>query len=278
MRYENFHIETPEKLKLHVSLSKSTPLNSILFHGFGEGSFVWGKLRDSISSISSTVAIDFRGHGESSWDPNCSYRTSAYSSDSSLALSHFRVPNKVLVGHSLGGNVCIQLAKKMKHSLRALILIDCSPDIDPDSESYILDDFHSEHREYNSIEEYANFIRSKRPLLSQEISLMIASGALRKNKDNIYHLKRDQALGYPENWGEPDATIWDNLDTITCPVLLLRGSGSAILSKTTGEKLAAQFKNCEYKTIKLAGHAVMLDNPTDSNNAIGEFLMKIIKG
>lgn len=276
MACETFFVKTPDEINIHVTRHLHTPLNCILFHGFGEGSFVWENFRRAISSISSTIAIDLRGHGNSDWDTTCAYRTDVYTSDALFALSQIKAPNKILVGHSLGGNVCIQLAKRMRHSLRALILVDCSPEIDPESEVRILKDFHEDHRTYSSIEEYSDILRLKRPLLRRNISLGIAHGALKKNESGLYSLKRDQELGNPEHWGTDNYRIWEDLDKISCPVLLLRGSASAILSHDTGLNLAKQFRNCAYKTITMSGHSIMVDNPEEFNAEVISFIVNNI--
>lgn len=278
MNYDSFFVETPDNIKLHITRHEHTALNCVLLHGFGEGSFIWESFRESISSISSTIAIDLRGHGNSDWDPKCAYRQEIYASDASLVLSEIKAPNKILVGHSLGGNVCVQLAKRMRHSLRALVLVDCSPEVDPESAAHILNDFHEEHRIYSSPDEYSNFLRMKRPLIDKSTSMKFAHGALRKMNDGFYCLKRDQALGQPAHWGIHNPETWKNLDTINCPVLLLRGSASAILQPGTGQNLAAQFRNCTYRTIGMAGHSIMLDNPKDFNAEMDLFLRHIVLG
>jgi pimeloyl-ACP methyl ester carboxylesterase len=276
MRYGSTFLEMPNGTKLHVLRQLGTPLNCILLHGFGEGSFVWDSLRSVLAPLCNMFMVDLRGHGQSDWDAHNIYNTARYSQDVSTVLDRHKVTSPILIGHSLGGEICVDLVKKLGRSVKALVLVDCSPDTDPEAVDYMLANFRSEHRAYATKEEYAELLQSKRPILSENTCQFIAKNALRKAEDGLYYLRCDPDLASPQNWGTSRTRdVWDGLGEISCPVLLVRGAASAIVSKSAGQNLANRFNNCTYKTVNMAGHSVMLDNPRDFEAIVKDFLLRL---
>jgi pimeloyl-ACP methyl ester carboxylesterase len=276
MRCGSIFHEMPDGVKIHILRQLGTPLNCILLHGFGEGSFVWNSLRSTMTPICNMFMVDLRGHGQSDWDAANTYDTPRYSRDISNILDRQKLTNLILIGHSLGAEICIDVAKKMGRSVKALVLVDCSPEADPEAVAHMIANFRSEHRAYTSAEEYAEVLQSKRPILKESMCQFIAKSALREAEDGYHYLKCDPDLASSRNWEAPRAwSIWDDLGRISCPVLLVRGGGSAIVSKSAGQNLANRFKNCSYKTVSMAGHSVMLDNPSEFDAMVKDFLLSI---
>lgn len=260
-------------VELHYRENDGSALTCILIHGLGEGEFVWEKLLPVISPICNIVSVDIRGHGESGWSEDRKYNHERYVSDIDNLLSKLSIENLILMGHSLGGQICLSIAKRLGDSLSGLIVVDSSPEVDPAAVDHLLADFRAEHRPYASAEEYAELLLNKRPLLVPDIARQLASGALRRADDGMYYLKRDPALGEAENWDVGSVSdCWQDLNRISCPALLLRGSGSAVLRRSTAEAVAARFLSCEHRVIPVSGHSVMLDNPDGFNAVVKDFI------
>ena len=81
----------------------------VLLHGRGECSSVWRTLTEAAPSDHRFVTIDFRGHGDSSWDPNGNYDPRTLAGDVFEVLMALNIRQPVLVGHSLGGSVALHL-------------------------------------------------------------------------------------------------------------------------------------------------------------------------
>jgi pimeloyl-ACP methyl ester carboxylesterase len=75
----------------------------------------------------------------------------------------------------------------------------------------------------------------------------------------------------------------DNLDTfmagvdeaasrLRCPVLVLRGADSDVLSQKGAEEVAALIPNAQLETVEKAGHLAAGDNPHSTVNLVGTFL------
>src|SRR5579875_183217 len=71
------------------------------------------------------VAVDLRGHGGS--DAADDYTIGAMADDVAAACDMLGVTRPVLVGHSMGGVVVVELASRHPDGARALVLVDPAP-------------------------------------------------------------------------------------------------------------------------------------------------------
>lgn len=72
------------------------------------------------------VALDLRGHGASD-KPQQSYTIESYAEDVAWMIEHLRLDAPVVVGHSMGGAIALQLAADYPHAVRAIVLDDPAP-------------------------------------------------------------------------------------------------------------------------------------------------------
>lgn len=98
----------------------------LLLHGIGSSHAMWAKVASRLPKQTRIVAVDLLGFGSSpkpTWKAY-SARRQADSLIATLLRANVRGP-VVVVGHSLGSLVAVELAKRYRFSVRELIL--CSP-------------------------------------------------------------------------------------------------------------------------------------------------------
>ena len=102
----------------------------LLTHGFGASSHMFAGTVADLSTDHTVVVWDMRGHGrsDSPGDPAAySVRTSL---DAMLAiLDDVGAERAVLVGHSLGGYLSLELAITHPERVAALVLVDTGPGV-----------------------------------------------------------------------------------------------------------------------------------------------------
>jgi pimeloyl-ACP methyl ester carboxylesterase len=96
-------------------------------------------------------------------------------------------------------------------------------------------------------------------------------------KGGGFRLKADPAIAANE---ESDAearrhALWSLLPRMTVPVLVVRGIGSAVLRQHVVDAMMAALPDGQSRSVGLAGHGVMLDNPTGFAEAVCPFLTRI---
>jgi pimeloyl-ACP methyl ester carboxylesterase len=245
----------------------------VLIHGFGDGTFVWDEFAPRLAAFGRTIAIDLRGHGDSDWDPDARYDSGAHLADVNFAVGALGLKKLVVIGHSLGAEIAIRLTAQHPELVVGLIIVDFGPEVDRLSTAHIRKKFVSESRVYAGYREYADHLGAERPLISPEIRWAIARSALRPGTEGGYRLKRDPAMGMTQP-GNADLLppLWPMLGKIRCPVLVIRGIASSVLPAAVADRMAEVLHDGCLVSIKLAGHAVMSDNPEAFADAALSFI------
>ena len=95
----------------------------LLLHGITDNALTWVPVLDGIDSRCRVLAPDFRGHGESA-KPEAWYDTEAYADDVRHLLDAIVGQPALLLGHSLGGVVAVQVGVTAPERVRGLFLED----------------------------------------------------------------------------------------------------------------------------------------------------------
>jgi pimeloyl-ACP methyl ester carboxylesterase len=278
MKSRSVYVSSAGGPKLHLSEWAGKEGDCILVRGFGEGSYIWNDLARRLSPSTRVMAIDLRGHGESDWDENSKYSTRVHADDVISVIEAVKITRFILVGHSLGAEIALRITSLWPQRVAGLVLADFGIDVDPQMSAHVLAEFKSETKIYSSVSEYVTLLQMKRPLAESALLQQFAANALRPLASGGFELKRDPALGYEENFEfETDPALWKMLGQILCPVLLVRGVGSAILSPMLAARMKDAIADCRLELIRMSGHSVMLDNPDDFSDVVQGFVQQVSK-
>lgn len=108
-----------------VDAGKGNP--TVLFlHYWGGSSRTWGPTIETLSKTNRTIAVDFRGWGESSKDSE-DYSLQTLASDVVELIDQLGLNDFVIVGHSMGGKVAQIVAARQPEGLKGLILFGPAP-------------------------------------------------------------------------------------------------------------------------------------------------------
>ncbi len=247
------------------------PAEILLIHGLGDGRFIWKDFANRLHPIG-CVAVDLRGHGDSGWDSGGAYNIERYAADVERVVHALNLQHAVVVGHSLGAAVAIRLAVRTPN-LRGIVLVDGGPELSRRGLVGIHDQFRTQPWYYASVTDYLAALEQRLPLASLETLRQCATDALQALPATGARLKCDPALaGIGEREEGPD--LWGMLRTIQCPVLVVRGERSAILTRSTAEKMKRELR-VSLQTVSKAGHMVMLENAEGFVEVVRPFLSSI---
>jgi len=120
-------LRVPYALHTHIVPSEAKPIATVLFiHGIGNSGHVWNTVIEKLPKNIRVVTIDLLGFGQS---PRPSWVVySAKTQARSVLATYFRLRLRgqvIIVGHSLGSLVAVEIAKRYPLLVRSLIL--CSP-------------------------------------------------------------------------------------------------------------------------------------------------------
>jgi pimeloyl-ACP methyl ester carboxylesterase len=286
---QSIFLNSPDQLRLHV-LHWQGPANApkiLLVHGFTHHAWVWAGLAQRLQPHFDVYALDFRGHGDSEWDPQHRYLHEHLQDDIRNTVEALSLHGCHLIGHSLGARVAMLALQQQPSLASSFTIIDTGPDVGAAGAAKVRRDAESQPSAFASVDAFHNYLRRIYALADAEALLAFATHSLRKESEQ-YTLKMDP--GFTRALWNPDSRhndardlraplnqqLWDALASLQIPTLVMRGAASAILSCQTAEKMANDvIPNAQLKIVPVAGHAVMLDNPEAATDAIETFLHQV---
>ncbi len=220
------------------------------------------------------AALDLRGHGESDWDPLQRYTSETHAADAAAVIEAMGSRDIVLVGHSLGAEVAAHVAGTHRDRVLAVVIVDGGPDLSSQASQQLSSQWRAQQRHYSSPLEYAAQLQEQLTLAEPEVLAEFAAAALRPCLPQGYELKRDPV--FRPSRPERPSIAWTWLTEIPCPVLVVRGAVSAVLSTAEAVRLSQRLRDGRLATVRRAGHAVMLDNPAGFHAAVAPFLANVL--
>jgi pimeloyl-ACP methyl ester carboxylesterase len=255
----------------------------LLFPGGGQTRHSWdGTARLLGNKGWRATTIDLRGHGDSDWAPDGDYSLDAFAADvRDVARASGRRP-PALVGASLGGiSSLIAIADDDQAADRpvasALVLVDVAPRLEPEGVARI-GAFMLGHLDgFASLEDVADAVAAYNPHRPRPSDLSGLRKNVRQREDGRWYWHWDPRFMTPGRIDEPRSIRnEDRLEraaqTLTLPVLLVRGRQSDVLSEAGARNLQALVPHARFVDVAGAGHMVAGDRNDVFNDAVVAFL------
>src|SRR5262245_52732162 len=209
----------------------------LLLHGLTQQSHEFEQVAAQLCRRHRCVAADFRGRGESGWAPG-TYTIPQYVADVLALLDALGLGAVHLLGTSLGGLVGLALAAEAPDRLRSLALNDIGPDIDPRGAARVAAYAASVPERFADLAAAIEWAVEQYPWLRTLPATTLTDAirwAVRSGPDGGWRFKFDPTIGeMPRPTAEEARAAslarWASLDALRCPVLLIRGAESDILS------------------------------------------------
>src|SRR5581483_734304 len=263
--------EAGEVLDLAWRVWGRSPPQVLLIHGLGDGACVWSPVIRLLGERFGGFVVDLRGHGDSPNAPMQRYGLRQLAADVEAIVRRQSPADLVIVGHSLGAEVGIELASALGPRARGLVLVDGGPEMDVQTARAIHDSLRLMPRHFDSAFELASLLAERHPLAEERLLVEYAHGSLRPapNRDG-FELKADPHF-------ERGMRVYDSgalrqkLLLTTCRKLLIRGAVSAVWRQAATTALAREL-GCSVQTVPRAGHAIALENPAALAGLLLEFV------
>lgn len=267
----------PLPLPLAFSDPRGAGVPVLFVHGFGHSRAVWEKLARSLPEPFRPICVDLRGHAASSWSPAGEYDLPCYAADLAALVDALELPCLHVVAHSLGGNVATLFAAAAGPKILSLSLVDTGPSLDASGSDHVLEEVDDALRSFGSVAEYRAWLAGIHPSGDAELLDRLAEAGVVRRLDGRFEPALDPGVlgegGSPESLAETTRALWQALGTLECPVLVVRGGLSAILSEKVADEMVRRvLRDGRLVTLPRAGHGVMLDDPEGLASAVGGFL------
>ncbi|MCL7715719.1 alpha/beta fold hydrolase [Stenotrophomonas mori] len=242
------------------SSGKRTPV--LFAHGFGQTRGAWSAAAAALNAAGhATLAYDARGHGDSGWNPaDLPYHGEQFTDDLIVVAGGLPQP-PVLVAASMGGLFGLMAEARWPGLFAAMVLVDITPRWETRGVERILA-FMSAHPEgFASLEAAADSIAAylpHRPRKSEESLRAL----LRPTADGRWSWHWDPRLvdELARDSEQHQDAIAEAARRIQCPVLLVSGGRSDLVSPQTVAEFLALVPHARHVHLPDATHMVAGDD------------------
>ncbi len=240
----------------------------IILHGLFGSARNWQNIAKQLAEHYTVYALDLRNHGASPHDEVMDYPSMA--ADVIAFIDQHKLQDVILLGHSLGGKVAVQLALSAANRLSKLIVVDIAPVRYTHNFDEVLSGFY--HVPLDSIQ--------SRKEADKYLAEKISSPSLRQFL--LQNLLSNTSGGY--QWRVNLASIDANMHTIMGftdlsanqtfdkPCLYIKGAKSTYLASRYQPLIAEHFPSAELVSIPNVGHWPHIESPAEFMMCLNEFL------
>jgi pimeloyl-ACP methyl ester carboxylesterase len=215
------------------------------------------------------------GRGLSDWINPDHYWYPQYLHDASSLIARLGTGPINWVGTSMGGVIGMNLAAMKGTPIKKLVLNDVGPFIGKESLSAIANYIGKDER-FRNHDEVEAFIRKLYPKFGNLTDVQwrhLARVGSMQTEDGDLRLAYDPAIKENFRKAVADVDDWALWEQIRIPVLILRGSESAILTQDTLDEMLRRNKNASAHVFEGIGHAPPLMSG-DQIDVVLDFLAK----
>lgn len=250
----------------HHLMARGNPGSPVIMmiHGLAGQAHAFDGIADHLAAKCHVYCLDVRGRGESAWGPSEGYSIDTYVADLEAVREALGLQRFSLVGTSMGALITMQYAARFPERVDRAVLNDAGPEVDPKGLERILSyvggapemfaDMKAVVRYYK--EHYAPMVEH----LPDDRITEFARYNVRKSDSGVYVWKMDPAIRVTP--AEPPATSpWDALKGIKCPVMIIRGGKSDVLSADIAARMVDALPGTTLVEVPGVGHAPILVEP-----------------
>jgi pimeloyl-ACP methyl ester carboxylesterase len=247
----------------------SAPPELVLVHGGAQNAHTW----DTVAMMLDRplVAIDLPGHGHSDGGPDGALSVSGNGADLAKVVAALAPDAAGVVGMSLGGLSSIALAATAPELVRALVLVDVTPGVNPEKSAPIaafvdgpasfanFDELLARTIEHNPTRSVSSL---RRGILHNALQREDGSWVWRYARFRSGDVDRAVAFG---DW-------WDAISALTVPLMLVRGLAWSVVDDADVDELLRRQPTAKVVEVEGAGHSIQGDRPKELATILSDFL------
>jgi len=227
-------------------IGQGTPI--VFLHGFPLDHTTWQPVARLLKDEARCILPDLRGHGKS---PVIGKEATIQlmAEDVTRLMDKLEIPQAIIVGHSMGGYVTLQLAHSFPDRISGLGLV-------------------ATRSEPDEPEKAAARLQSREDVLINGTSTLVESMAARLTDDQsiLPELRKVMEKTHPEGVAmaqfamihRKDATDW--LSQITLPVVVIAGARDNIIPEETMRRMALLLCSGKYYSSPTASHMIPIED------------------
>lgn len=254
----------------------ATPV--LLLHGGGQTRHAWKNTAQFLASIGyRAAALDFRGHGDSSWSADGDYSIESMTRDLKFVIDKIGPAKPVLVGASLGGVVSLSAVGEGLIDAAALVLVDVAPRLERAGVTKIAAFMDDRPDGFESLQAVADAIAAYQPQRTRPRNIRGLAKNVRVGNNKRYYWHWDPQFRLTHNDSEARRVYLEQCARqIKVPTLLVRGGISDVLSEQGAQEFLTLCPHAQYVDVAGAAHTVAGDRNDSFTHVVADFLARTV--
>lgn len=238
----------------------------VMIHGLTQQAHVFDHVGTILSDANHVYCLDVRGRGETEWGDPAAYHLDTYVADLEAVREALGLDRIALVGTSMGGMISMQYAARYPGRVSRVVLNDIGPEVDPAGAARIREMTATAPQAFTDLNAVAKYYRESNAQMlmgrSNEAVLDYARWHVRRSDTGVWVWKMDPAVRNPPSAPPPPAlSPWEAYKKVDCPVLIVRGAESDILSEEIAARMCEAKPDAALVRVPGIGHAPGLAEP-----------------
>ncbi|MBW2621811.1 MAG: alpha/beta hydrolase [Deltaproteobacteria bacterium] len=261
-------------LKIHyLEWGKNDKPAMVLLHGFLGHGHAWDDFAHAFSRDYHVLAMDQRGHGRSGWSKAGAYGLEDHFSDLSWFIALLELDNIILIGHSMGGRNALFFTACLPEKVDRLVIVDSRSAAGQRSIQALKSWLVNEGPRTGTFDSLVDGISSAYPNLTRQTCCRIIANGYQEVSERTFIPRYDlQMRRDVVDAGFVVEDLRPYLAGISCPVLVIRGANSPILSESAAREMCRLLPDAKVAEISSASHLPVQENPSAFNRAVKSFL------
>ncbi|MBS3945329.1 MAG: alpha/beta hydrolase [Melioribacter sp.] len=256
-------VKSVDGVEISFDMAGNGDTGLVFVHGWSCDKSYWHNQAEFFSDNYKVVAIDLAGHGNSGMNRK-DYTMELFGEDVAAVVNHLKLNKVILIGHSMGGSVILEAAKKLGNKVIGIIGVDTY-------QSFV-DNWTSEQKDGFLKSFQDNFVLTTKGFVRSMFPPNADTMLVNKVVDDMSSAPPEVAVSAMRNLFYYD------------PVPTLRNLNPPLISincdmyPVSIEENKKYVKDYEVKFMKGVGHFLMLERPDEFNGllkgSIAELLNK----
>ena len=257
-------------LSYHIKKAETQAEKTIIFlHGFPFNKNMWRQQLSELPDNYTGIALDIRGHGNST-SGHGFFAIDVFAKDLGAFISHLQLEEVVLCGLSMGGYIALRSYQLFPDKIAGIVLAATQSKADNDA---------GKQKRFDSIQ--AVLSHGRRPFAIGFVEKVFAEKSIKEQPEAVSLIKSSIRRNSINSICATLLALAARTDTtavlsqIECPALIIRGTEDRIVTREDMKLLADEIAGSSFVEMEDCGHLPNLEDPTQFNAVLNDFLAKI---
>lgn len=254
-------VKSVDGVEISFDISGNGDTGLVFVHGWSCDKSYWQNQAELFSDNYKVVAIDLAGHGNSGMNRK-DYTMELFGDDVAAVVNHLKINKVILIGHSMGGSVILEAAKKLGNKVVGIIGVDTY-------QSFV-DNWTSEQKDGFLKSFHDNFVLTTKGFVRSMFPQNADTLLVKKVADDMSSAPPEIAVSAMRNlfYYDPVPT----LQNLNLPLISI----NCDMYPVSIEENKKYVKDYEVKFMKGAGHFLMLERPDEFNGLLKESISELL--